>query len=170
MLAAFFAILQERADLAGEHRQLTAGKLQRLRTGRIEEGPIVADNQGRFVEISKKMLEQDLGPQVQEVRRLVQHQQVGVVQQQRRQLDSGLPSTRKLFDRPLQIRSLQLKLTCDLSTSPFRLVAVPHQKIERRLSCLKGIVLTQVTDSQRWVVDDFPLFQLLIPKQNPQQR
>ena len=95
VLAAFVAIFQKGIDFSGKHRQLAASKFQRLRAGRIQEGAIVADDQRGLVEIPQKMLQQNLGPHIKKVRRFVQHQQIRVMQQQRGQLDSRLPSARE---------------------------------------------------------------------------
>ena len=49
--------------------------------------------------VSQEVLQQDLRAQVEEVRRLVEQQQVRLVQQQGRQLDARLPAAGELGDR-----------------------------------------------------------------------
>ena len=54
----------------------------------------MAYDQRGLVEIPQEVLQQNLGSQIEKVGRLVEHQQVRIVQQERRQLDTGLPTTR----------------------------------------------------------------------------
>jgi hypothetical protein len=81
-------------------------------------------------EIPEKVFQQNLRPQVEKVGRFVQHQQIGILEQQCRQLDPGLPATGKGFHQPLKVSSFQLKLPCNFAAPPIRLAAVPHQEIE----------------------------------------
>ena len=54
--------------------------------------------------VAQKVLQQNLRAQVEEVRRLVEQQQVRLVQQQGRQLDARLPAAGELGDRALRGR------------------------------------------------------------------
>ena len=94
------------------------------------------------------MLEQNLRAQVEEVRRLVEQQQVRLVQQQGRQLDARLPAAGELGDRAFEIGPLQLELPGHFAALPVGLAAVAHQELEGRLAGQKRIVLPQVAEPQ----------------------
>jgi hypothetical protein len=57
-----------------------------------QESPVVRDDQASFLVVPQEMLEQDLRPQVEEVGRLVEQEQVRFVQQECRDLDARLPA------------------------------------------------------------------------------
>ena len=81
MLAAFGEILQIGIHIAGKHRELSPRKFERVRAGSFQERPIVRHHQTTGRKVAQKLLEQHLGAQVEEVRRLVEDQQVRIVQQ-----------------------------------------------------------------------------------------
>ena len=126
MFAAFFLKFEKGVDLAGVHRQFAARDIERVRTRRFQKRPVVRHDQTRFAKPAEEMFEQDLSSHIEEIRRLVQQQQVRLVQQQRRQLNTCLPTSRQLGDRPFEIRSLQFKLSRNLTALPVRLRAVSH--------------------------------------------
>ena len=125
---------QVRVDVAGEHRELAARQLERVRAGALEERAIVRDDQAAAVEAAQEMLEQHLRAQVEEVRRLVEDQQVRVVQQQGGQLDARLPAAGELAHGPVEHGVGKLKLPGDLAALPVGLAAVAHQEVEDRLA------------------------------------
>ena len=87
-------------DRPGVNRELAVGEIERLVAGGPEERPIVGDHETGLAVASEKMLEEDLGPQVEKVGGLVEQQKVGLVEQQSRELDPGLPATREFLHRP----------------------------------------------------------------------
>ena len=66
----------------------------------------------------QEVLQQNLRAQVEKVRRLVEQQQVRLVQQQGRQLHARLPAAGELGDRAVQVGPLQLELAGDLAAFP----------------------------------------------------
>ncbi len=130
----------------------------------------MADDQSRFVEVPQEMFEQNLSPQIQKVRRLVQHQQIRVVKQQGRQFDPSLPAAGQFPDGAFQVCPFQLELAGNFTASPFRLAAVADQEIEGRFTGLEWIMLAEVADSQRGVVNDLAPLQVFVAQQDPQQR
>src|SRR5207302_3933566 len=59
-------------DLAGKGRQLTPAEIERVGAGGAEKRPIVGDDQAPGSVAAQEMLQEDLGAQVEEVRRLVE--------------------------------------------------------------------------------------------------
>ena len=116
------------------------------------------------------MLQQDLCAQVQEVGRFVQHQEIGIVQQQRGQLHACLPTTRKGFHGPIQVGTFDLKLSGNFSATPIGLLTVADQKIHGRFALLKRIVLPEVADSQRRMVNHITRLQFFGPHDGAQER
>ena len=98
--------------------------------------------------LAQKLFQQHLRAQVEKVRRLVEHQQVRIVQQQGGQLGARLPAAGKLADRPVEHRVGKLKLPGDLAASPIGLAAVAHQELANGLAGLERIVLPQVAQPQ----------------------
>ena len=133
MLALFALEFEKRVDLAGKHRQLAARQIERVVAGGAEKRPIVRDDQARRPMVLQEMLQQDLRAQIEEVRRLVEQQQVRLVQQQGRQLDARLPAAGELGDRAFEVGPLQLELPGDFAALPVGLAAVAHQEFERGL-------------------------------------
>ena len=72
---------QEGVDLAGEHRQLAAGEVERGTACSTKKRPVVRDDEAGLVIMAEEVLQQDLGAKIQEVRRLVKQQQIRFVQQ-----------------------------------------------------------------------------------------
>ena len=102
----------------------------------------------RAAELLEKPFQQDLRPQVEEIRRLVQEEQIGIVQEQRRELDPRLPAAGKLADPPREQRRLEFELPRDLAAPPIRLARIAHQELEHRLVRAEGIVLPQISQPQ----------------------
>jgi hypothetical protein len=75
---------------------------------------------------SKEVFQENLGPQVEEIRRLVEQEEVRLVQQQRRQLHACLPAPGELRDGSVQVGPLQFELPGDFPAFPVRLTAVAH--------------------------------------------
>ena len=75
---------QEGIDVAGIERELAAGKAQGVVAGRVQEGAVVGGDHAAAPEVLQKGLEEELGAQVEEVGGLVEHKQIGFVQQERR--------------------------------------------------------------------------------------
>ena len=87
------------------------------------------------------------------------------MQQQCSQFDPGLPTARKFLDGAVEIFTFDLEAARDFPATPIGLVAVTHQKIQRRLPWFKRIMLPQVANSQRRVMNDFAFLQLFGPQQ-----
>ena len=170
VLAALLLVFQKGVDLAGKHRQLAARQVERVAARRAQERPVVRDDQAGLGKVPQKMLEQDLRAQVEEVRRLVEQQQVRFVQQQGRQLDARLPAAGELGDRPFEIGAFQLELAGDFAAFPVGLAAVAHQKLERRFARQERIVLAQIAQPQLGMADDLALVELFFAQQDAQQR
>src|SRR5690606_1222211 len=110
--------------------------------------------------------EQNLGAEVEEVRRFVEQQQIRFVEQQRSEFDSRLPAAGELRYGAFEIRPFQLELTGDLATFPVGLAAVADQKFERRLFGQERIMLPQVADPQFRMPDHFARIELLFAEQD----
>ena len=149
-------IFQKGFDRAGKHRQPAAGQVERVGAGGRQEGPIVRDDQAGLLEIAEKMLEQNLRAQIEKVGRLVEQQQIGIVQQQCRQFHPGLPAAGKFADRPVEISPFELELAGHFAAPPVGLAAVAHQEIQGRLARLKRIVLAQISQPQLGMPDTSP--------------
>src|SRR5207247_1074293 len=105
---------------------------------------IVGDDQARGPMALQKVLQEYLRPQVEKVRRLVEQQEIRLVQQQGRQLDAGLPASGELGNGTVQVGPLQLELPGDFATFPVGLIAIAPQKRKRGLSRQERIVLPQI--------------------------
>src|SRR5205807_5265089 len=107
LVLAFLALkLQIRIDLAGKSCQFAPGQIERVVTGGAEKRPIVRDNQARGPMTLQEVFQENLGSQVEKVRRLVEQQEIRLVQQQRRQLHARLPTAGEVRDRTFQISPL----------------------------------------------------------------
>ncbi len=115
------------------------------------------------------MLQQNLRAQVEEVRRLVEQQQIRLVQQQGRQLHARLPAAGELGDRPVEIVPLQLELAGHFAALPVGLAAVAHQEFERRFAGQKGIVLAQIAQPQLGMADHLAAVEFFVAEQDAQQ-
>src|SRR5262249_38494810 len=87
MLALLLVKLQERVDLSRKRSQLAARKRQGVLAGGGEKSPVMRHDQGRGLVVLEEVLEEDLRAEVEEVRRLVEQEQVRLVEEERRQLD-----------------------------------------------------------------------------------
>src|SRR5580765_3470313 len=115
--------------------------------------------------VLQEVLQQELGAQVEKVRRLVQHQEIRLMQQEGSQLRARLPAAGELGDGS-QIGSLQLKLPGDLATFPVGLPTIAHQEFEGGLLRQEGIMLPQIADAQVGMTDDFAAVELFLIEQN----
>ena len=127
------------------------------------------DDQAGLAIAPQEVLEENLRPQVEEVGRFVEEEQVGLVEQQGRELHPRLPTARERRHRPGEHRPLDLKLPRDLAALPVGLAAVPHQKVEGRLSGKERIVLPEVAEPEPGMADDFPGIEFFVPENHPQQ-
>ena len=75
----FLDLFQISGDLAVIHRQFTAIDIECLIAGGREEFTIVRHDEAGGGKVLQKMFEQNLGAQVEKVRRLVQHQQIWIM-------------------------------------------------------------------------------------------
>ena len=103
LLSSLVLKFEELGDLAGVHCQFAGGQVEGVLASFGQERSVVRDHQTGLLEILQEVFEQNLSSQIQEVGRFVQQQQVRLVQQQRCQLHTRLPSTRKSFNRAEQV-------------------------------------------------------------------
>ena len=169
VLALLLLIFKKGVDLAGKHRQLALRQIERVVAGGREKCPIVRDDQAGLAMIAEEMLQQNLRAQVEKVRRLVEQQQVRLVQQQRGQFEACLPAAGELGDRPLELRTFQLELAGHFAAFPIGLTAVAHQKLQAGFAGKKRIVLTQITQLQFGVPNDFAAIEFFFAQQNAKQ-
>ena len=163
-------VFQEGVDPPWIGRQLAAGEVERLVAGGGEEGAVVGDDQARLTVAAEEVLEQDLSPQIEEVGRLVEEEQVGVVEEQGRELHPRLPAARERGDGAGERGPLDLKLPGYLAALPVGLVAVPSQEVERGFTGQERVVLPQVTEPQLRVPGDHAGVEFLLAEQHPQAR
>ncbi len=78
----------------------------------------------------QEVFQENLRSQVEKVRRLVEQQEIRLVQQQRRELHARLPTAGELGDGTFEVGPLQLELPGDFATFPVGLAAVAHEIIE----------------------------------------
>ena len=116
------------------------------------------------------MLQEDLRAQVEKVRRLVEQQQVRLVQQQGGQFDARLPTAGELGNWAFEIIPFELELPGDFAAFPIGLAAVAHEEIVRRFARQERIVLPQVSEPQLGMPHDFAGIELDIAEQHAQQR
>ena len=161
-------ILEKRVDTPRIDGQLAAGQVERLIARGPEEGSIVRDDQAGLAIAPQEVLEENLRPQVEEVGRLVEEEQVGLVKQQGRELHPRLPTARERRHRPGKHRPLDLELPRDLAALPVGLAAVPHQEVEGRLSGVERIVLPEITEPEPGMADDLPGIEFFVPENHPQ--
>ena len=101
-----------------------------------EEGPVVRDDQAGLAVVAQEVLEQDLGAQVEEVRRLVEQEQVRLVEEQGGELDAGLPAAREL---PRPGRSSVVPLSSNWpATSPHFQSGWPLSRIRKSRAVSPG--------------------------------
>ena len=116
------------------------------------------------------MLKQNLRAQVEEVCRLVEQEQVWLVQEEGGELDAGLPAAGEFLDRPSEERSLELEFAGHLAALPIGPVAVAHQEVEGCFTWQKGIVLPEVAQPQPRMPDDFAAVEFLLAEDHAEQR
>ena len=116
------------------------------------------------------MLEQDLRAQVEKVRRLVEQEQRGLVEEQGGELDAGLPASRELLHGAGEMLRFQLELAGHLAALPVGLAAVAHQEVERRFTGQEGIVLAEIAELEPGMADDLTGVEFLLPEDDPQER
>ena len=167
--ALFLDGLQIRIDLTRIHGQFSACQIERVATGRIQKCPVVGDDQAGFPVVTQEMLQQNLGAQVEEVRRFVEQQQVWFVQQQCGQFDASLPASRQLAEGTAEVRSFEFELARDLTALPVWLLTIPHQKFQSRLARQKRVVLPQISQFQSRMPDDLAAIELFLVQQNLEQ-
>ena len=128
------------------------------------------DDQTGFLVVAEEVLEQNLSTQVEEVCRFVQQQQIRIMQQQCRQFHTSLPSAGEFLHRAVEVVALDFELAGHFAAPPVRLAAVAHQEVERRLTWLKRVVLTQVADPQAGMADHLARFEFLFAQDHSQER
>ena len=136
---------------------------------RAEKRPVVGDDQTRRPVILQEVFQQNLGAQVEKVRRFVEQQKVRLVQQQGCQLHTRLPAAGKFGDGTFQVGPFQLKLPGDFSALPVGLTAIAHEEFESGLPGQKRIVLTQITQSQAGMANDFAAVEFFLTEKDPEQ-
>src|SRR5262249_35130069 len=151
-------------------RQLTPGQIESVVASGAEKRPIMGDDKTRRSMTLQEVFQENLGAQIEEVRRLVEQQEIRLVQQPPRPLHAPLPATGELRDGPVQVGPLQLELSGDFPTFPVRLTAVAQQKLERGLPGKEGIVLAQIPQPQVRMADDFAAVEFFLTEENPEQR
>ncbi len=170
MFVQLLLIQQKVIDLAGVHRELAERQVERDVARGSKERAIVRDNQTGFTKVAQEVLKQNLCSQIQKVGRFVKQQEVRFMQQQRSQLHTRLPSARQLADRSIQVLSLQFELAGNFTAFPVRLATVAHQKLKRRFTGQKWIVLSQVTDVQFRMANNRSAVEFLFTENASQQR
>ena len=91
------------------------------------------------------------------------------MQQQSREFQARLPATGEFRDGALQIRAFQLELPGQFTAFPVGLIAIAHQIFERSFPGKKWIVLTQITQPEAGMADDFAAIEFFLTEQNPEQ-
>ena len=119
-------------------------------------------DQDAAVELAEELLEQHLRAQVEEVRRLVEDQQVGIVQQQGRELHARLPAAGERAHGLVQHDVGQLELPGDFAAPPVGLAAVADEEVENRFAFVKRIVLTEVAEAELLAARDFAGVELFV--------
>jgi hypothetical protein len=116
------------------------------------------------LEGSQKVFEKDLGAKVQEVRRLIEQQQVWFVEQQSRELDTGLPAAREVLHGGLEHSTFDFEFPGHFAAFPVRLCAISHEEFQGRFAWEKRVVLPQVPDLEFRVTDDLAGIEFVIPE------
>ena len=111
-----------------------------------------------------------LRTQIEKVRRLVENQQVRIVQQQRGQLRACLPTAGQLANRMVEHLVGKLKFPRDLAAAPIGLAAVAHQEFANRLAVLERIVLLQIAQPQIPAAGDFAGVEFFFAQQDAAKR
>lgn len=77
-------VLEEGIDRARVGGELPERQIERAIAGGPQEGPVVRDDEAGLLVAPQKMLEEDLRAEVEEVGRLVEEKERGLVEQKRR--------------------------------------------------------------------------------------
>ena len=115
------------------------------------------------MEGSQKVFEEDLGAKVQEVRRLIEQQQVWLVEQQGREFDTGLPAARKVLHGGLEHATFDFEFPGHFAAFPVRLCAISHEEFQGRFAREKRVVLPEVPDLEFRMADDLAGIEFVIP-------
>lgn len=91
------------------------------------------------------------------------------MEQQRRELDAGLPTAGERLQRTVKIVSLDFKFPGDFAAFPIRLAAVAHQELEGGFAREERIVLLEVADFQSRMADDLPRIEFVLAENASQQ-
>ena len=93
----------------------------------LQKLAVVRDDQAAGPKLAEKPFQQHLRAQIEKVGRLVENQQVRIVQQQRGQLGARLPAAGELADRPIEHR--RRGIGTRQATSPQRQSGWPLSRI-----------------------------------------
>ena len=170
MLPLVSLVVEESVNLPSKNRQLAAGEIERAIAGGTEEGPVVRHDQAALAVVAEKVLEQDLRPQVEEVGRLVEQEQRGLMEEQGGEFDACLPAAREFLDRAGEQRALEFEPTGHLAALPVGLAAVPHQEGEGGFTGLEGIVLPEIAKPQPGMPDDLAGVEFLLAEDHAEER
>ena len=168
--ASLFDVGEIGLDGARVHRELAAGDFERVIAGLLEKLAVVRNDQEAAVEVAEKPFEQHLRAQVEEVRRLVEDQQVRIVEQQGGEFGARLPTAGELLDRAIEHGIGKLKLPGDFAAAPVGLAAVAHQEFANRFAGLERIVLPQIADAQLAAADDFAGVEFFVAQEDAAER
>jgi len=91
------------------------------------------------------------------------------MKKQRSKFDASLPPAGQFSYGPVKVISLEFKLPSYFTTFPVWLVTVTYEKVECRLLWLKGIVLSEVSEAQSWVMNDFTAVEFLFAQDHLEQ-
>src|SRR5262249_5106463 len=118
----------------------------------------------------EKVLQKDLGAQIEKVRRLVEQEEIGFVEQESGELDAGLPAAGELGDRTFERCAFQFKLPGDFAALPGRLATIAHQEFEGRFIWEKWIMLPQVAQAKAGMANDLSAVEFFLSQDDPQER
>ena len=127
-------------------------------------------DQAGFLIVPKKMFQQNLRPQIEKVRGLVEEQQVWLMEQQSGQLDARLPAAGEFRQRPIQVIAFDFELAGHLAAFPVGLAAVTHQEFEGRFARQERIVLPQIAQPQLRVPNHLAAVEVLFIQDHAEQR
>ena len=165
----FLLEFEVRVHFAGVRRELAAGEVERVVAGGPEEGPVVGDDQARGPVVGEEVFEENLRPQVEEVRRFVEQQQVRLVQQQGGELRPRLPAAGERADGAVQVRPFDFELPGHFAALPFGLAAVAHQVFDRRLARQERVVLAEVAEAEAAAANDLARVEFLFAEEDAQE-
>jgi hypothetical protein len=93
VIAPLALVVEKGVDFSGEQREPSPRQIEGMSASGPQEGPIVRDDQAGLAVTPQEVFEQNLRAQIEKVGRLVQQQQVRLVQQQGSQFDPRLPAS-----------------------------------------------------------------------------